>query len=67
MSFDVKDLPDLIMLEEARSPATTQAMDLLLSLAQDTHTSGIYAGFWQWQPPSPMYGEEEEDEDLLDL
>jgi len=66
MSFDVKDLPDLILLEEERRPDTTQVMDLLLSLSQETPV-GDLQGFGNGNPPSPMFGEEEEDEDLSDM
>jgi hypothetical protein len=54
MPFDVKDLPDLLLLEEARSPEPIQALDLLVQGSGDGN------------PPSPMSGDEE-DEDLLDL
>ena len=54
MPFDVKNLPDLLLLEEERSPDTTQALDLLVQGSGDGN------------PPSPMSGDEE-DEDLLDL
>ena len=55
MSFDVKDLPDLLLLEVDRSPEPTQALDLLVQGSGDGN------------PPYPMFGDEEEDEDLLDL
>ncbi|XP_078153113.1 uncharacterized protein LOC144548311 [Carex rostrata] len=53
MPFDVKDLPDLVLLEEERRPDTTQVMDLLLSLSQETPV-GDMQGFGNVNPPSPM-------------
>ena len=53
--FTVKNLPDLLLMEEIRSPAMTPALDLLGQGSGDGN------------PPYPMSGVEDEDEDLLDL
>ena len=54
MPFDVKDLPDFLLLEVERSPESIQALAPLVQGSGDGN------------PPSPMSGNEEDD-DLLDL
>ena len=55
MPFDVKNLPDLLPMEEVSNPDMTSALDLVVQGSGDGN------------PPYPMSGDEEEDEDLLDL
>ena len=53
MSFDVKNLPYLILLEGERSPEPIQALDLLVQGSGDGN------------PPYPMFGEEVDEENLV--
>ena len=63
---DVKDLPDQLQEEEVRSPELAQVVDLLMSISQVDNSADLQV-FGAGNPPSPMYGEEESDEDLLDI
>ena len=63
---DVKDLPDQLQEEEVRGPELAQVVDLLMSISQVDSLENLQV-FGAGIPPSPMSGEEESDEDLLDI